>query len=136
MDSKQVSDLMDARPLTVSPDIGVIVAMRKLLDKGVSAAAVVDESGALIGVISEADCLKGTLMGGYYEQAGELVGERMTKEVCTVGPDTNLVDAAELLLRNKRRMLPVVENGRVVGALSRSAVIACIIEVIDSPSHA
>lgn len=136
MDSKQVSDLMNSRPLIIAPDIGVIVAMRKLLEKKVSAAAVVDASGALVGVISEADCLKGTLMGGYFEEIGELVAERMTREVCTVAPDTTLVDAAELMLRNKRRVLPVIENGKVVGALSRSAVIATIIATMDSPVHA
>lgn len=136
MDSKQVSDLMNRRPLTIAPDIGVIVAMRQLLQKQVSAAAVVDASGTLVGVISEADCLKGTLMGGYFEEVGELVAERMTKEVCTVAPDTNLVDAAELMLRNKRRVLPVVDNGRVVGALSRSAVIATIIETMDTAAYA
>lgn len=89
MDSKQVSDLMNRRPLTIAPDIGVIVAMRKLLEQQVSAAAVVDSRGALVGVISEADCLRGTLMGGYFEEVGELVVQRMSREVGTVVPQYN-----------------------------------------------
>lgn len=64
MDSLLVSDLMDAKPLTIDCDIGVIVAMRQLLAKGVTAASVVDGNGELLGILSEADCMKGTLMGG------------------------------------------------------------------------
>jgi predicted transcriptional regulator len=136
MDSLLVSDLMDAKPLTIDCDIGVIVAMRQLLAKGVTAASVVDGNGELLGILSEADCMKGTLMGGYFEEIGDLVRDRMSKEVCTVMANTDLVTAAELMLKNKRRVLPVVNGKKVVGALCRTRVIAEIINKIDHPAHA
>ncbi|KEQ19042.1 CBS domain-containing protein [Endozoicomonas numazuensis] len=136
MNSLQVNDLMDHQPLTVSANIGVIVALRQLLKKGLSAAPVVNDEGELQGILSEADCMKGTLLGGYFEQIGELVSHRMSTTVCTVTPDTDLVSAAKIMLDNKRRVLPVVESGKVVGLLTRTKVLAEIMERIDSPSHA
>ncbi|GAA5315459.1 MAG: hypothetical protein AseanaTS_06640 [Candidatus Pelagadaptatus aseana] len=136
MDSLVVSDLMDAKPLTIDSDIGVIVAMRQLLAKGVTAASVVDANGELLGILSEADCMGGTLMGGYFEQIGELVRDRMSTDVCTVTADTGLINAAELMLKNKRRVLPVLKGKKVVGALCRTRVIEEIIDKIDHPAHA
>ena len=135
MESLQVADLMDRKPLTVTPEIGVIVALRQLLLKGLSAAPVVSNDGDLVGILSEADCMKGTLMGGYYEQIGELVSSRMSTEVCTVAPNTDLVSAAKVMLDNKRRVLPVVTDGKVVGLLTRTKVLTEIMGRIDSPSR-
>ncbi len=136
MNSLQVSDLMDTRPLTISPDIGVITALRQILARGLSAAPVVDSEGQLIGILSEADCIRGTLMGGYFEQVGELVSAQMTRDVCTVTPQTDLVSAAQLMHENKRRLLPVVEQGKVAGLLTRTAVLSELIDCIDNTSHA
>lgn len=135
MESQQVSDLMDIRPLTIDQGIGVIVALRQILAKGLSAAPVVDDEGNLVGVLSEADCMRGTLMGGYYEQVGELVSDRMSTEVCTVTPGCDLVSAAQLMLENKRRVLPVVDDKKVVGLLTRTAVLSNLMHHIDNPAH-
>ena len=59
MHSLLVSELMDPQPLTIGPNIGVIVAMRKLLIRNVTGCSVVDEQGNLIGYLSEADCMPG-----------------------------------------------------------------------------
>ena len=136
MDSLQVSDLMDIRPLTLHPEMGVITALRQILEKGLSAAPVVDTEGQLIGILSEADCIRGTLMGGYYEQVGELVSAQMTTDVCTVTSKTDLVSAAQLMLENKRRLLPVIDQGKVAGLLTRTAVLSKLIDCIDSQAHA
>ncbi|MGI9281993.1 MAG: CBS domain-containing protein [Endozoicomonas sp.] len=135
MNSLQVNDLMDRQPLTISANIGVIVALRQLLKKELSAAPVVNDEGDLLGILSEADGMKGTLLGGYFEQIGELVSHRMSTEVCTVKPDTDLISAAKVMLDNKRRVLPVVDAGKVVGLLTRTKVLSVIMERIDSPSH-
>lgn len=48
-----------------------------------------------------------------------LVGERMTRQVITVGPDQPVVDVLELMKREKIRRTPVVKDGRLVGIVSR-----------------
>lgn len=135
INSLQVSDLMDAQPVTIDAGIGVIVALGKLLDKQLSAAPVVDAEGKLVGILSEADCMRGTLMGGYFEQVGEMVSHQMTIDVCSVSPTTDLVSAAKRMLDNKRRLLPVVDNRQVAGLLTRTAVLSRLVHQMDNRSH-
>ena len=77
---------------------------------------VVDDQNRLVGVISESDIIG---------KAGDTVAEVMTNGSFTVGADTPLGEAAEILLRRRIRRLPVVEGqeNRLVGLLSRSDLI-------------
>jgi len=124
--------IMDRTPLSFRPDSGVIVALRQLLTASMSGAPVVDADNNLIGFLSEADCMRGTLMGGYFSTIGELVHDRMTTEVESIGTNTNLVDVAEKFLNNNRRVLPVVEEGKVVGLVQRRCVLEKLLEQIDN----
>jgi len=124
--------IMDRTPLSFRPDSGVIVALRQLLTTSMSGAPVVDADNNLIGFLSEADCMRGTLMGGYFSTIGELVQDRMTTEVESIGTNTNLVDVAEKFLNNNRRVLPVVDEGKVVGLVQRRCVLEKLLEQIDN----
>ena len=124
--------IMDSSPLSFRPDSGVIVALRQLLTASMSGAPVVDADNILIGFLSEADCMRGALMGGYFSTIGELVRDRMTTEVESIGANTNLVDVAEKFLHNNRRVLPVVEEGKVVGLVQRRCVLEKLLEQIDN----
>ena len=117
MQNIKAKDFMDPAPLAIAPDIGVIRALRQLLSAKLSGAPVVDKEQHLVGFISEADCMRGTLMGSYYTSVGELVKDRMTTEVESIDPETNIVDVAETFLKNHRSILPVVEGGKVVGLI-------------------
>lgn len=127
--------IMDNSPLSFHPDEGVIVALRKLLTVNLSGAPVVDEDNTLIGFLSEADCMRGALMGGYFSSVGELVRDRMTTEVESIVTNTNLVDVAEKFLKNNRRVLPVVKEGKVVGLVQRRCVLAELLKQIDNKSE-
>ncbi len=127
--------IMDRSPLSFRPDSGVIVALRQLLTASMSGAPVVDADNNLIGFLSEADCMHGALMGGYFSTIGELVRDRMTTEVESIGANTNLVDVAEKFLHNNRRVLPVVEEGKVVGLVQRRCVLEQLLEQIDNKSE-
>ncbi|MEH6824743.1 MAG: CBS domain-containing protein [Motiliproteus sp.] len=131
MQNITATDFMDSSPLSFSPDIGVIVALRKLLAANLSGAPVVDTDNHVVGFLSEADCLRGTLMGGYHSSVGELVCDRMTLNVETIAPDTNIVDVAETFLNNNRRVLPVVQAGKIVGLVQRRCVLEKLIEQMD-----
>ncbi|MEH6629139.1 MAG: CBS domain-containing protein [Motiliproteus sp.] len=135
MQNITAQDFMDRSPLSFSPDIGVISALRQLLAANLSGAPVVDSKNAVIGFLSEADCLRGTLMGGYHSSVGELVRDRMTQEVETITPSTNIVDIAETFLNNNRRVLPVVKEGKIVGLIQRQGVLQQLIEQIDHQEY-
>jgi CBS domain-containing protein len=89
---------------------------------------VLDEEGALCGVVSQRDLFRGALARalGYGESAQRkllgtlVVKEVMTTEVVTVGPDAPLGEAARLMLEHQIGCLPVVEGERLVGILTES----------------
>lgn len=135
MQSITAKTIMDSSPLSFLPNIGVIVALRQLLDAGLSGAPVVDENNNLVGFLSEADCMRGALVGGYFSTIGELVQDRMSTEVECVRANTHLVDIAEKFLRNNRRVLPVVEDDKVVGLIERRSVLEKLVEQIDTKSE-
>lgn len=90
---------------------------------------VLDEtSGEVVGVLSQRDLFRGALARalGYGTRAQQkvmgmlLVKEVMTPDPLTVEPDTELADAARIMLDRKIGCLPVVEQGRLVGILTES----------------
>ncbi|TYK66672.1 CBS domain-containing protein [Colwellia echini] len=135
MQAITAQNIMDTSPLSFLPNIGVIVALRQLLSAGLSGAPVVDGDKNLVGFLSEADCMRGALMGGYFSSVGELVRDRMTTEVESINVNCNLVDIADKFLRNNRRVLPVVEQGKVVGLVQRRSVLEELLKHIDNKSE-
>ena len=131
MQSITAEIIMDRSPLSFCPDSGVIVALRQLLTANLSGAPVVDSDNKLVGFLSEADCMRGALMGSYFSTVGELVRDRMTTQVESIGANANLVDVAEKFLLNDRQILPVVEEGKVVGLVQRRGVLNKLLEHID-----
>jgi acetoin utilization protein AcuB len=74
----------------------------------------------------ELDCftkeLQQTIRKGATEMKQELVKDWMTREVVTVARDTTLPEAHQIMTENQIRRLPVVENGRLVGIITRGDV--------------
>ena len=133
METRKVADFMNAKPATLSPDMGMIEALRPLLSNQQSAAPVVDDDGLLIGLLSEADCMQTTLSTSIYPGANLVVADRMISELQTATPETTLVKAAETFLNHKRRLLPVVDGGKLVGILTRDHILKALLENIDKP---
>jgi CBS domain-containing protein len=125
-----VSDVMTAPALTVTPATSIKAAARLLRDRAVSAAPVVDDGGALVGMVSEIDLLRGSVIPdpaahlfpvATDEQAPpSSVGDVMTQDVAVLLPHSDLYDAARTMRTSGIRSLPVVDAGTVVGVVSRS----------------
>jgi len=89
---------------------------------------VLDESKAIVGIVSQRDLFRGALARciGYGEYAQQkllkqlVVKEIMSKNVATVSPDAPLREAARLMLERKIGCLVVAEQGRLVGILTES----------------
>lgn len=124
-------DIMRKQFVSVTEELGVIVALRELLKHKQSHAPVLDSAGKVVGMFSEGDCIRGTLMGSYFEGRGNLVAEQMTSEVNGVSPDTELVTIADAFLKHNRHVLPVIEADKVVGLVSRTEILACLLQEID-----
>ena len=85
-----------------------------------------DENGKLIGVLSEIDCMPTIIQDLYYSDSGGSVGDFMSTELTTVNSEMGLVDLAEIFQKKHFRRLPVVDNGILVGQVSRRDVLKAI----------
>lgn len=114
---------MAKRLVTLHPQTNVVEAMAVLLDKKISGAPVVDDSGALVGVLSEVDLMKIIIQDSYYDEAAGVVGDFMRFPVDTVDADTDIYSLAERFITEHRRRYPVVRHGKLVGQISRRDVL-------------
>ena len=121
-----VRQYMDTTVPTLSPTTLVLDAVDFLLDHGVTGAPVVDENGKLLGIITETDCLKVVAHAPQPGDAREYVVDFMTREVKTIPPNMDVYYAAGLFLKEDFRRFPVVENGRLVGAITRYDILRAI----------
>ena len=125
-----LSEYMDSRPPTLKPDMHVYDAIDVLLKRKVTGAAVVDDSGVLVGILSEKDCLRTTLHGAYDSNPGGLVSDYMTTELVTVSPDTDMISLVNLFLEKPNRRVLVTEGDRLVGQVTRRDVLREIQKLI------
>ncbi|ALN18321.1 signal transduction protein with CBS domains [Ectopseudomonas mendocina] len=126
--SIKVRDYMTRHLVTFRSDTDLFTAINRLLEHRISGAPVVDSQGHLIGLLSEGDCLRGILSGAYYEAVGGTVSTYMTTTVETVTPEADIIELSERFLRGRRRRMPVIENGRLVGQISRHDVLRAVKE--------
>ena len=122
-----VRDHMDRHVATLRPETKILDAVGFLLEKKVTGAPVVDKSGRLIGMVTEKDCLRLVAAGvdGDVPRATTVAGI-MTRNPETVPPDMDIYYVAGLFLSRPFRRFPVVENGKLVGAITRFDILRVI----------
>ncbi len=124
--SISVKDYMSTNLLTFTPDVDVQTAIHDLVSHQMSGAPVVDDSGNLVGMLSERDCLKVALASGYSAELGGTVAEYMSQPVETVNADASIFDVAGKFINGRYHRYPVLEENRLVGQISRSDVLKAL----------
>lgn len=120
-----IKDFMLKNVEVFHSDLSIIEAMKRLVTHDIPEAPVVEnqEWGAkLIGIISEADCLKMIINDSFYgvHQDSHPVRDYMSTELITLGPDDHLSYAADLFLQHRHRAIPVIdESGHLLGLVTR-----------------
>jgi CBS domain-containing protein len=112
---KRIGDLMTRDVLGVAPEDTLGEAAQKMVERGVGSAVVMD-FGRLIGILTERDLLRAT--AGRTHSSEARVREWMTADPVTVTEDTSAEEAAQTMLEQGFRHLPVVADGRAVGIVS------------------
>jgi|SRR5690348_1117101 len=132
----QAQDVMNRAVITVRPHMPVAAAVALLVAHGVTSAPVVTAEGMLRGIVSEVDLLRAqpTVSEGTPEQA-TTAAEVMTPQPVTVRPTDELADVAAVLLDRGVRAVPVVDDERLVGILSRHDVLVAIAQELPTPSR-
>ena len=121
----RVRNYMSTEVHCLAPDADVYQAVAFLLEHGISGAPVT-EGRRLVGVISEKDCLMLLAAGADAVLAEARVESFMSRDVRTVTPDAEIVEVASRFLQDSCRRYPVVEDGVVVGLISRRDVLRAI----------
>jgi CBS domain-containing protein len=121
-----IRDHMDTTVHTLRPDAPILDAVDFLLEHHVTSAPVVDQDGVLIGIVSEKDCLRLLAAGTDADMPRGIVADYMTRDVTTITPKMNVYYVAGLFLKNVFRRLPVVEDGKLVGAITRFDILRVI----------
>lgn len=121
-----VADYMTRKPVTVNPEADIHEAIALLLKHQISGMPVIDGEGSLVGFLSEKDCLDAFLSAEYHEWPAALAKDLMSREVATVEPETGIMKTAEVFSKKGFHQLPVMQQDRLVGQISRKAVIQAI----------
>lgn len=123
----RIESLMQTDFPVLSPAMPMRRAVSVLIDAKAAAAPVVDESGSLVGILTQKDCFRTALHASYYDEWTGTVAERMSREVLTLDAATDLVSAAETFAEIAHRVLPVMNGGHLVGLLPRSLVLGALV---------
>jgi len=115
--SVQISDLMSFPVHSVSPDSTMQAVAALLRRRGCTGLPVVDD-GRIVGVISRRDFRKIRKE----DQLQAPVKAFMSPRVITIDPGKSPVQAAQVMVRHDIGRLPVVEDGAIIGIVTRSDV--------------
>lgn len=118
-------DIMSKSLVTISPEAKIQEAIETIMRKKISGLPVVDPNGTLVGIITEFALLA---MAYDVEVRQEQVRKHMSTEVIAVHPDDPLRKVADTCIIHRVRRVPVVENGRLLGLISRRDVLKGIYE--------
>jgi CBS domain-containing protein len=146
-----ISEIMDSSPVTVAPDASVEDVVAALREHELPGIPVVDADGKLVGIVTETDLVLPdndgdlhiphyiNLFGGtvFLESLDRFehrlqkafaatAEDMMTTNPDTVGPDTSVREAARMIHRTGHNRLPVVEDGRLVGVVTRIDVLGAL----------
>ena len=127
--SATVKDYMSGKLVTFTPDTDVLDAIHELVKHGISGAPVVDDTGNLVGMLSEFDCMKVVLTAGYHGEPGGPVSDLMATDVKTVRSEVSIVDMAGIFMESGLRRYPVISGNRLVGQISRRDVLRALTEL-------
>jgi CBS domain-containing protein len=116
-DRRTAGEIMTRDVLTVRPDTPTEELARLLAFHNVSGMPALDEAGALLGIVSEADVLG---------KRGATVGEIMTPEVVTVAEVTPIEQIAALMATKRIKRVPVVVDNALVGMVSRADIVRAL----------
>lgn len=110
---------------SIPPSTVVLDAIALMAERNIGALPVVQE-GKLIGMFTERDYTRKIVLMGRTSRE-TLVGDIMTRDPLSVGPDTTVSECMEIMTENRVRHLPVIEGGALIGILSIGDLVKWII---------
>ena len=145
----RVSELMTRELVTVPPDMPVAALVDLLVERRVNGVPVVTAEGRVLGMVTSGDLIhrvagervedresfwresfyKSVFRPGGSEPnpaEGATAAEVMSRDLAYVTPSDDMAVAARLLIENRVKCLPVIEDGQLVGIVSRMDLLRCL----------
>lgn len=146
----KVKEIMTTGVVSVGPETKVNEIARLMLERQISGVPVIDDSEAVVGIVTELDMIVRNarlhfptyiklLDSTFYLESPQRFGEElrralgttakdiMTQKVITVDPEAEVEDVATLMVEKRVNPIPVVEDGRLVGIVSRTDLIKLLV---------
>ena len=146
----QAKDIMTSDPVVVVQGWDIGKATTIMIEKGFNGLPVVDDEGRLVGIICQSDIIvqqKKLPLPSYFtfldglislrsvkslekeaqKIAATTVGDAMTPDPVSVGPDTSIETLAALMVDSNFHTLPVVEDGKLVGVVGKEDVLRTLV---------
>lgn len=143
----RAAQVMTPGVLSISSDATVFEAAELMVGAGVSAMPVVDKTGRMVGIVSEADLIHRAELGTdppkswlrrvfsddataakeYVALHARRITDVMSKHVITVQEDDTLGHVAEMMARHKVKRVPVLQGDVIVGIVSRSNLLRALV---------
>ena len=141
--------IMTRQVITVATGAPIVEAANTMLQNRISGLPVVDETGRLVGIISQSDFIRraeigtqrtrgrwlklllgpGKVASDFVHERGRKVGEIMTLDPCTVTEDATLEDVVSLMEQHSVKRLPVMRGDQLVGVVTRSNLLQAVAEL-------
>ena len=138
--------IMIRRVITVATGAPIVEAANTMLQNHISGLPVVDETGKLVGMISQGDFIRraeigtqrkrgrwlklllgpGKVASDFVHERGRKVGEIMTLDPCTVTEDATVEDVVQLMEQKNVKRLPVLRGDQLVGIVTRSNLLQAV----------
>lgn len=121
-------DIMITDIVSIKPDTPVLSAIDILLEKKISGLPVVDDQMFLVGVLSEKDLLNVLFLKDI--DVDMPIERFMSKKVIKFDVNDSVIDIADLFLKKFIRRVPIVENDKLVGIISRRDILKVVVVTI------
>ncbi|MBU2895512.1 CBS domain-containing protein [Vibrio hepatarius] len=131
MESLKVKDYMTLQAVTFKPEMSLSAALEKMLKSSYLGGPVINEREEVIGFLSGHDLLDKLVKVSYYCQDTHIVSDCMHSKVLSVGPDTSIIELADMMKSGKPKVYPVIDNGRLVGIITRRDVLRAVAKNLD-----
>ena len=148
----RAEDIMTRQVVTISPETTVEAAARLMLERRISGLPVVDESGALVGLVTEGDLLRraetgtdrqhsawlalllgpGRLARDYVQEHGRQCHEVMTRRVFCVAPETLVAEVVREMERHRIKRVVVAKDGQLVGIITRANLLQALADTLST----
>lgn len=121
-------DIMTKEIIFTHPEEDLETVIRMLLENKISGMPVCEGDRKIVGMISEVDIINFMFSGHMHNSK---VKEAMSKNVISYPPDADIDTISLCMVEKKIRRVPVVENNKILGIISRRSIIKTLLNLLD-----